>query len=262
MNKKEEIQDSLEFCKDIKLYTKPNSTSSSSEHNNTISSSSLKEYVDWINLIEHTLSEPPSRNYLSPSTSIHQTFDLSEEEKPSQITNAKALLKDVYSFAICMVVAFVIAYFITSYVGQHTRVEGASMEDTLHNNDYLIIDKLSYHMDDPDRFDIIIFPYEEGVYYVKRIIGMPGESVLIKDGEIYINDVLLREDYGTEPMNDPGDAISKMELADDEYFVLGDNRNNSKDSRRSEVGLIKRGKIVGKACFRFFPFHRIGVINN
>ena len=130
------------------------------------------------------------------------------------------------------------------------------MNDTLHNGDSLWIDKLSYHFKDPERFDIVVFPYEEedDTYYIKRIIGLPGETVYSdEDCVIYINDEPLEEDYGKEVReeNHRGLAAEPVTLGDDEYFVMGDNRNNSRDSRLSDVGNIHKDKFVGKAVFRF-----------
>jgi signal peptidase I len=137
------------------------------------------------------------------------------------------------------------------------------MNPTLHHNDSLWVDKLSYELGDPKRFDVIIFDYDENTEYVKRIIGLPGESVRIdQDGSIYINGELLEENYGSErilPTN-IGRASQTIILGSDEYFVLGDNRNNSSDSRYADVGNVKREDIVGKVSLRIYPFSDIGFI--
>ena len=101
------------------------------------------------------------------------------------------------------------------------------MEATLHDGDNLIVDKLSYRFRDPKRFEIIVFPYryKENTYYIKRIIGLPGETVQVKDGYVYIDGEKLDENYGLEVMEDAGIAAEPIELGEDEYFVLGDNRN-------------------------------------
>ena len=97
-------------------------------------------------------------------------------------------------------------------------------------------------------------------YYIKRIIGLPGETVQIIGENIYINGELLEEDYGYEPILRAGRAANKITLGEDEYFVMGDNRNNSKDSRREEVGNVKRSQFMGKAIFRLWPFSKIGSV--
>lgn len=147
---------------------------------------------------------------------------------------------------------------IITYVAQKTRVCGHSMETTLHDGDHLIIDKLSYRLSKPKRYDIIVFPYSLGVYYIKRIIGMPGETIQIIDGSIYIDGSLLLENYSYEYISDPGEAFDEVILGNDEYFVLGDNRNHSADSRSQDVGTIAKDKIVGKALIRIWPIKNFG----
>ena len=125
-----------------------------------------------------------------------------------------------------------------------------------------MMDKLSYRIHDPERFDIVVFPVvrdgkEE--YYIKRVIGLPGETVQIIDGYVYINGEKLDENYGAEVMNDAGRAAEPITLGDDEYFVLGDNRNRSDDSRYENVENLKREKIVGRAWVRIWPLDRICV---
>lgn len=138
------------------------------------------------------------------------------------------------------------------------------MQNTLYNKDQLIVDKISYRFRDPERFDIIVFPfqYKENTYYIKRIIGLPGETVQILDGDIYINGEVLEEDYGKETMVVSGRAVNEIQLGEDEYFVLGDNRNHSEDSRFEEVGNIKRSDIIGRAFIRIWPFSRFGLLKH
>lgn len=168
--------------------------------------------------------------------------------------------KDILSMLAYVLIIFLLTFVIVHYVGQRTRVSGSSMENTLSNGDNLIVDKLSYRFHDPERFDVIIFPfqYETDTYYIKRIIGLPGETVQIgTDGTIYINGEVLDEDYGLETIQDPGMAIDPIVLGEDEYFVLGDNRNNSSDSRFGGVGKVKRDTIIGRAWIRIYPFDEI-----
>ncbi len=161
-------------------------------------------------------------------------------------------------FVLCAVLA------LTSFVCQRTKVEGASMEPTLYDGDNLIVDKISYRFRDPSRFDIIVFPHEQ-VLFIKRIIGLPGETVQIDaKGDIYIDGVLLPEGYGKEVIRpeNVGIAIEPIVLGEDEYFVMGDNRNNSADSRMESVGNVKRDAIVGRAWVRIWPFSRFGVLKH
>ena len=167
----------------------------------------------------------------------------------------------LYILVICAIV-----FLVLKFVGQRTVVRGSSMEPTLSDGQNLIMDKLSYHFHDPERFDIVIFPGpEEGgehPYYIKRIIGMPGETVQIKDGKVYINDKQLKEDvYGiVDHIDDPGSADKPIKLGKNEYFCLGDNRLDSYDSRYPEVGPVTRKEFVGKVFIRIFPFNLFGKV--
>ena len=186
------------------------------------------------------------------------------EETDEEITK-ESIVKDIISVIINVVVCFVIVFLITHFIGQRTVVSGSSMEDTLSDGDNLIVDKISYRLHDPKRFDVIVFPYqyEDDTYYIKRIIGLPGEMVYIdSNGTIYINGEELVEDYGTEIMLNAGLASSEIMLGEDEYFVLGDNRNNSTDSRFEAVGNIKGEDIVGRAWCRVYPFKDFGLVEN
>ena len=157
-----------------------------------------------------------------------------------------------------------LTYLIITFVGQRTMVSGSSMETTLQDGDNLIVDKISYRFRDPKRYDIIVFPYkyEEDTYYIKRIIGLPGDTVQVIDGYVYINGKKLDEHYGAEVMEDPGIAAEPIKLGDDEYFVLGDNRNHSSDSRVASVGVLTRDMLIGRAWVRIYPFNKIGVIKH
>lgn len=160
-----------------------------------------------------------------------------------------------------------LTWLVITFVGQRTEVDGSSMEPTLTNGDNLIVDKLSYRFRDPERFDIIVFPYKHKpkTYYIKRIIGLPGETVQIDEqGNIYINGEILSESYGREiirPEN-VGLAAEPIVLGEDEYFVMGDNRNNSTDSRFAQVGNIKREDIIGRAWVRIWPFSGFGILKH
>lgn len=176
----------------------------------------------------------------------------------------KALLKEILGNSLFLLAVFLITLCLVKFVGQRTVVVGSSMESTLQDGDNLIVDKISYRFNDPKRFDIIVFPfsYESGTYYIKRIIGLPGETVRIDDdGNIFINNELLEEHYGREVITDPGIAEDGIVLGENQYFVLGDNRNHSSDSRTSAVGLIQKERIIGKAWIRIYPFNKFGNVN-
>lgn len=176
----------------------------------------------------------------------------------------KNTAKEILSMVVYIAFVLLLTFLVVRYVGQRTQVEGDSMQNTLYNKDQLIVDKISYRFRDPERFDIIVFPfqYKENTYYIKRIIGLPGETVQILDGDIYINGEVLEEDYGKETMVVSGRAVNEIQLGEDEYFVLGDNRNHSEDSRFEEVGNIKRSDIIGRAFIRIWPFSRFGLLKH
>ena len=177
------------------------------------------------------------------------------------------IMRELLNTAIYLLCVLGAVWLVITFVGQRTEVEGASMENTLHNGDNLIVDKLSYRFHDPERFDIIVFPFQfqDNTYYIKRIIGLPGETVqIMDDGSIYINGEKLEENYGMEVIKPEtiGRAAEPIELGDDEYFVMRDNRNNSSDSRTDMVGNIKRENIIGKAWLRIWPVSDFGVLQH
>ena len=177
------------------------------------------------------------------------------------------IMRELLNTAIYLLCVLGAVWLVITFVGQRTEVEGASMENTLHNGDNLIVDKLSYRFHDPERFDIIVFPFQfqDNTYYIKRIIGLPGETVqIMDDGSIYINGEKLEENYGMEVTKPEtiGRAAEPIELGDDEYFVMGDNRNNSSDSRTDMVGNITRENIIGKAWLRIWPVSDFGVLQH
>jgi len=205
-----------------------------------------------------------SENYETDKDEVSKTEESKNEESKSEgKRKLKPFWKDAIELVIYFLIVLGISVFIVLFVGQRTIVEGTSMNPTLNDKDNLIVDKITYRFNDPQRFDVIVFPYQhkKHTYYIKRIIGLPGETVLIdRDGNIYINDQILNEDYGNEVILDPGRAEEKIVLGEDEYFVLGDNRNNSSDSRDYMVGNIKRKDFIGRAWLRIFPFKDFGLV--
>lgn len=177
----------------------------------------------------------------------------------------RSIFRELGGWIIYILIIIGLTYLIITFVGQRTRVSGSSMETTLSDGDNLIVDKLTYRFKDPKRYDIIVFPYqyEKNTYYIKRIIGMPGETVRIADGYVYINGERLVSDiYGAEIIENPQSAVEPITLGEDEYFVLGDNRNHSQDSRDPSVGVIKREDLIGRAWVRIYPFNKMGVIKH
>ena len=165
------------------------------------------------------------------------------------------VMKEMLTTGLYLLCVLCITYLIITFVGQRTEVEGESM------------DKITYRFSDPQRFDIIVFPfqYQENTYYIKRIIGLPGETVQIdQNGTIYINGEILVENYGKEVIraDNRGIAANPVVLGEDEYFVMGDNRNNSSDSRTEIVGNIHRDDIIGRAWLRIWPLSEFGILKH
>ena len=187
--------------------------------------------------------------------------ELFEQEKPVEQMHwaRKAFIMLVYAAVIILA-----SYLLVHFVVQRTVVSGGSMNPTLQDMDNVLVDKLSYRFGQIERFDIVVFevPYEKGTYYIKRVIGLPGETVQIIDGQVYINGEFLDEHYGKEEILYPQRAEEPVTLGEDEYFVMGDNRNNSSDSRDPIVGNVKRSQIIGKAWIRIFPFDKIGILKH
>jgi signal peptidase I len=197
------------------------------------------------------------------------------KEEKQLVTEDNTINKDmaweVLRTFLILGVVILACFLFRQYVLQRTVVVGHSMEATLQDGDNLLVDKISYNFKDPQRFDIIVFPYTESdgtqEKLIKRIIGLPGEIVYIEDDVIYINGSPLEENYGLETMEDAGFAKSPISLGTDEYFVLGDNRNHSADSRELDkygnptIGLVKREQIIGKAWLRIFPFGKWGILD-
>ena len=210
------------------------------------------------------------------SVSRKEKKDIPVEAEEVEITSVRknrkkdisaGAVREIINFALYIGIVLLATYLVIHYVGQRTEVSGSSMEFTLSDGDNLIVDKITYRFKDPERFDIIVFPYkhQENTYYIKRIIGMPGETVRIdEDGVIYINGEELVESYGRQVIRSDrlGLAANEITLGDDEYFVLGDNRNESSDSRELSVGNIKREDIIGRAWLRIYPFDKIGFIRH
>lgn len=174
------------------------------------------------------------------------------------------VVKEILSTIAYLAVIFVLTFLFITFIAQRTEVSGSSMEPTLQDGDSLLVDKLSYRFTDPHRYDIVIFPYQYGTkqYFIKRVIALPGETVRVDyDGKIYVDGAVLEENYGAEVIMDPGRAATEITLGEDEYFVMGDNRNHSMDSRDVSVGNIHKKDILGRALIRIFPFSSFGGID-
>ncbi len=165
------------------------------------------------------------------------------------------------SFSIYILIVLLLAVALRYFLVERVVVVGESMEPTLDNGDDVLIDKLSARLGKIGRYDIVVFP-AGGNLLIKRVYGLPGENIRIDDtGLIYINDVPIDDRYAYEIMNDPGRAGGLgVTLADDEYFVLGDNRNNSIDSRMLDTGSVRDGNIRGRVMIRLTPLDKFGKV--
>ena len=191
---------------------------------------------------------------------------MEREERLQNLSSSEKKMRELFGWVAYIVVLVCVVHLTVTYVGQRTVVAGDSMLNTLHDKDNLIIDKVSYRFRDPERYEIIVFPYRyaEETFYIKRIIGLPGETVQIKDGYVYINEQKLEESFGREVIRADryGQAAEPIKLGEDEYFVLGDNRNESADSRETSVGILKREDLIGRAWVRIWPLDSFGSLNH
>lgn len=187
---------------------------------------------------------------------------MKKEENTSKVQEPFSWKEEIISWIKIIVIAAVIAYLLNNYIIANSRVPSGSMEQTIMTNDRVIGSRLSYYFEDPQRGDVVIFHFPDDptgkTYYVKRIIGLPGDRIDIRDGQVYINDseTPLDEPYLAEPMIPEPDA--HFEVPEDSYFMLGDNRNYSADARRWNHKYVNRKKIIAKVLFRYFPsIHKI-----
>ena len=162
------------------------------------------------------------------------------------------IIKDIFEMVVGGVAAVFLAFVIVYSVGMRTSVIGDSMETTLYNGQEILVSRVIYRLSTPKRGDVIVFlpnGNQNSHFYVKRVVGLPGETVQIRDGSVYIDGVFLEESEEFDRMIDAGIAENELSLATDEFFVLGDNRNSSEDSRSGNIGGVKKENIIGKAWF-------------
>lgn len=188
---------------------------------------------------------------------MKEVFNL--EKKLETITEEKNLLKELLGWVRDLAIALVVVFLIFNFIGQKTNVVGKSMEPTLHDGDQLIIDKMTYRFQDVERFDIIVFPYEPKLFYIKRVIGMPGETISIEEGKVLVDGQAIDQEYGFDIIQEYGNNLPLI-VPPGEYFVMGDNRNNSSDSRYQDVGTIAGNDIVGIARVRIWPLNDFGTL--
>lgn len=167
--------------------------------------------------------------------------------------------KEILDWIETIAIALLIAFLIRNFLFQPYRVQMGSMLPTLKENNLIIVNKITYRLNDPKRGDIVVFHPPNGSKspYVKRIIALPGETIEIRNGEILINGIPIEEDYIS--IATPG-VYGPLTLGKDEYFVMGDHRNNSLDSR--EFGPISKESIIGKAALVFWPPSAFAILSD
>ncbi|MCR5624466.1 MAG: signal peptidase I [Lachnospiraceae bacterium] len=190
-------------------------------------------------------------------------------KKGKEEGKSSVLITDIITLILCAVIAVAAAWGFLTFVASQTKVEGSSMQPTISDGDSVIVNKITYRFHDIKRYDIVVFStgalsnVDSGnaEYLIKRVIGLPGDKIQIKDGLVYINGEVLADDtYGNEKIHDPGIAENEITLGEDMYFLLGDNRNMSTDSRNEYIGMVNEDKIVGKATTRIAPLKNFGKI--
>lgn len=199
----------------------------------------------------------PFVEFLLPGMLESKTEEVREEKK--------SFGRDLWEIAKVIIVSLAIVLPIRYFVVQPFIVRGASMEPNFEDREYLVIDELSFYFREPKRYEVIVFRYprDPRQFFIKRVIGLPGEAVELKDGRVRVSNseypegFLLEEQY-LDPPGHPTRPNAEIKLKNDEYFMMGDNRDFSSDSRI--WGPLKRELIVGRAAFRAWPFKKFGVL--
>jgi len=212
------------------------------------------------------MADNENENFINNDMADNNVIKQSKSETEEDNDKKSRIIREIRSWACTIGGAVVLAFIITTFIIVNAVVPSESMENTINVGDRLVAFRLSYIFSDPERYDIVVFKYpdDEDTLFIKRIIGLPGETVSIRKNDndetkVYINDseVPLDDSFIKEPMklvskNGPNRELT-YKIPADCYFMLGDNRNNSKDSRFWENTFVQKDKILGKALFKYYP---------
>lgn len=181
------------------------------------------------------------------------------QEKAKESEKKKSMGREIFEWIMVVVVAVAAALVIRTFVFEPVRVDGNSMLETLHDNEYMIVTKYQYLFGDPERFDVVIcrYPDRGNTNFVKRVVGVPGDTVEVRGETLYVNGEAISEDY---IVHKPNYIYGPVTVEEGHYFVLGDNRSNSNDSHASGVGQLERNQIMGKVRLVAWPFSDFRVI--
>ncbi|MFR8088397.1 MAG: signal peptidase I [Lachnospirales bacterium] len=243
-------------------------------------------FVDDMGLPPLPESDAAKHPNLTMSNAFSKAQEVKQKDKPQKSSAAKDsaktqttgsevpvssvrrtwnIVKGVLVWSKEIIIALVLVWLLLTFVAQNSTVYGSSMAPTLENGEMILMNKFIYRFTEPQRGDIIVFTYDDPIqgeeYLIKRVIGLPGDTIEIMDGMVYINGTAYDESKYLEMSTEiSGDISYPFLVPEDSYFVMGDNRANSKDSRFSEVGAVSKDQIVGKASIRFWPLDRIGFV--
>ncbi len=174
----------------------------------------------------------------------------------------KRALRQILSISIFLLIVLGVAYLVLNIFFIKTEVEGESMEPILSQGDMILSSRLTYNFNPPERNDVAVIQLADGTLIVKRVVGLPGETIKVNGfGKITLNNQQFDNDKGVGIIMKPGDLKKGVTLGMEEFYVLGDNRNNSIDSRNEEIGIIKRSQFVGKVVFRVLPANKFGKLD-
>lgn len=230
---KDLIDDSLDFCADIYKYYEADEM----------------DRLDFNGYLKRKYKNEKNTNNKTETVIIKQV----DEESGLKL----------YSKIVAIILfALIFTKVINAYIIQETIVNGSSMSPTLEGSDKVLLDKFIYKIGKLKRYDIVVFDNHHSSVYIKRVIGLPGERIIIRKGRVYVNGRVLDDDpLLDDKMYYSGIAKNGVDLGEDEYFVLGDNRNNSYDSRYEQVGVVKRSDMIGKVWIRIFPISKFGAVD-